>query len=390
METSAETEVAFLKKELAEAFAAKAAAEERADEAEKELATVREQLAMSQCSEAKLKQEIASRSHSSSWLKCPSRSPKKEHQPCTQEICWQIVVNMQGVTALLCSIDDFTIIDASMDACKIWGSGALYGQSILSLLDGSSRASWFAKALAQNRTSSNNPRHKSVNHFAVKDLGCEQFARADAVFDSAVLVITLPEEPEVSRPAALLVIMEPKFMKKKEAKEVTGKRKEASKYRSRGSTVNCTKAEGPSGELVSSAKDMIEVLTDIVIHLTADLQVLPSLHAQDLARQEALFGWVLSGAPFSDVLEPVDYRRLTDLLVLASETGFPFEISAISFMNSFDPDFAIVPRFLIISSFDNPMPVSEIVSVLFFSSVSSLISCGTSGSATTDCPSYPL
>jgi len=157
-------------------------------------------------------------SSATAWLqrlRCPVRH--SESGPCQssgeaahcQDMCWQILNNMRGVTALLCSARDFLILEASKTACVTWGSSALNGQSVLTLVNGPSRAAWLMRAFQVNQgmaesSSATQPR------FVVRDIGCEEFTnKSGHVFDSTVITAHLPAEPSSGKSAAWLVIIEP-------------------------------------------------------------------------------------------------------------------------------------------------------------------------------------
>jgi hypothetical protein len=163
-------EVVALREELVKAASSEAECKAHVEKlshalsaAEKELEALREELLESKISEVSLKRQCEAKDSAAAsvsagnWLQrsCGSRAPKeKKGAPCAQDMCWQILMHMEGVTALLCKAEDFTINEASTEACRIWGSGALYGESVLNLLNGSARAPWLAKALRANSPSS--------------------------------------------------------------------------------------------------------------------------------------------------------------------------------------------------------------------------------------------
>jgi hypothetical protein len=319
----AKGELLDLQKKLDEALRARSVAEARAEEltcrlttVEQDLKTVKEELAECRHSEANLKKKLVSAGGSASstsrgWLNCPSRSSKllpDTQKACTQDMCWQLIVHMEGINALLCS-DDLTIMDASMGACKIWGSGCLYGQSLLRLLSKPSSAEWFEKAL-------NSRSLAERGTFAVKDFGNEVFVAAGQVLEYEVKVATMPGEPSFSKPPALLVIMG----------QPAGKHKnDHSSHSSKGGK----KHEKHKDEHFRSLETrrcvtaVLEALSDTVIQLSSDKKVLDTKHAEDLARQEALFGWILTQQDFASVLEPADSQRLEGKLAQATRTGVP-------------------------------------------------------------------
>merc|ERR1719323_1449222 len=126
-----------------------------------------------------------------------------------QEICWRVLNAMQGVTALLCSVRDLQIFDASKSAHMTWGSSLLHGQSILTLVNGPSRAAWLRKAFQVHQQIAE-MEQKETPGFVVRDLGCEEFTNKQGqVFDSSVITAHLPSEPSRGKAAAWLVIIEP-------------------------------------------------------------------------------------------------------------------------------------------------------------------------------------
>jgi len=126
-----------------------------------------------------------------------------------QEICWRVLNAMQGVTALLCNVNDLQIVDASKSAHMTWGSSLLHGQSILTLVNGPSRAAWLRKAFQVHQQIAE-MEQKETPGFVVRDLGCEEFTNKQGqIFDSSVITAHLPTEPSRGKEAAWLVIIEP-------------------------------------------------------------------------------------------------------------------------------------------------------------------------------------
>jgi len=140
----------------------------------------------------------------------PSIAPEAAACYC-QEIAWRILNAMQGVTALLCNVHDLQIFDASKSAHLTWGSALLHGQSILTLVNGPSRAAWLRRAFQVHQQIAESEQ-KETPGFVVRDLGCEEFTNKQGqVFDSSVITAHLPSEPCRSKGAAWLVIIEPQY-----------------------------------------------------------------------------------------------------------------------------------------------------------------------------------
>jgi len=147
-------------------------------------------------------------------LRCPVREvgsgppPSPGEAAHCQDICWRILNTMQGVTALLCSVRDFVILEASKTACMTWGSSALHGQSVLTLVNGPSRAAWLRRAFQLHQDVAEGS--TTQPGFVVRDIGCEEFTnKSGHVFDSTVITVHLPAEPRCGKTAAWLVIIEP-------------------------------------------------------------------------------------------------------------------------------------------------------------------------------------
>mmetsp|Transcript_90382 Transcript_90382/g.255986 ORF Transcript_90382/g.255986 Transcript_90382/m.255986 type:complete len:171 (+) Transcript_90382:2-514(+) len=109
----------------------------------------------------------------------------------------------------MCSIRDYEILEATRTACLTWGSAALHGRSVLTLVNGPSRAAWLRKAFQMHQSIADT-QSEGVPGFVIRDLGCEEFtSKTGEVFDSSVITAHLPEEPRCRKEAALLVIIEP-------------------------------------------------------------------------------------------------------------------------------------------------------------------------------------
>jgi hypothetical protein len=159
-------------------------------------------------------------------LRCPMRFSDGglgESPRSSQEICWRVLVSLKDIACVLCHISNFKIIEASKTACKLWGSAALQGQSILDLVNGPSRAAWLRKAFETHQRFAEtqveesrapglqgNTTSSAIPGFLVRDLGCEEFvSKGGHIFDASVITAHLPAEPSCGRRAALLVVIEP-------------------------------------------------------------------------------------------------------------------------------------------------------------------------------------
>uniref|UniRef100_A0A6T1M5W8 Uncharacterized protein n=1 Tax=Alexandrium monilatum TaxID=311494 RepID=A0A6T1M5W8_9DINO len=188
---------------------------------EGELAEARQRLEDSQKERSKLEEKVrepVAPPSAPSWisrLRCPTRglpgasSSNIDAAAYCQDVCWRILNMIQGTTALLCSINDYKILQATRTACMTWGSAALHGQSVLTLVNGPSRAAWLRKAFQMHQSIADTA-SEGVPGFVVRDLGCEEFtSKGGQAFDSSVITAHLPAEPACNKEAALLVIIEP-------------------------------------------------------------------------------------------------------------------------------------------------------------------------------------
>lgn len=187
---------------------------------EGELTEVRQRLedAQEKSKQEEKVREPAVQAVAPSWLtrlRCPTRglpgavSTSSDSAAYCQDVCWRILNTMQGITALLCSIRDYKILQATRTACMTWGSAALHGQSVLTLVNGPARAAWLRKAFQMHQSIADT-QNEGVPGFVVRDLGCEEFtSKTGQTFDSSVITAHLPAEPGCNKEAALLVIIEP-------------------------------------------------------------------------------------------------------------------------------------------------------------------------------------
>jgi len=126
-----------------------------------------------------------------------------------QDICWRILNTVQGIIALLCNNGDYKIVEATKAACMTWGSAALQGQSVLTLVNGPSRAAWLRKAFQMHQCIADSS-SEGIPGFVVRDLGCEEFtSKTGQAFDSSVITAHLPSEPRCGKQSMLVVIMQP-------------------------------------------------------------------------------------------------------------------------------------------------------------------------------------
>lgn len=165
-----------------------------------------------------------------SWLRCPQRDRPEDRRAgppdppggsggalaCAgapavecQAVLWQVLSAMRGVTALICSSESLQILDASKKAFSMWGSAALRGSSLFTLVFDQATASWLKMEItAPAAPAFLNPGGSSG--FWLRELGCVEFrSKLGSAFDSQVICARLPEEPRNARPAAMLVIVEP-------------------------------------------------------------------------------------------------------------------------------------------------------------------------------------
>jgi len=192
---------------------------------EAELAEVRQQLeevqaaARAQAELVKAQPPASPALATGSWLavlRCPVRNLPGGQTPSSadgvaycQDVCWRILNSIQGITALICTLRDYKVVEATRTACMTWGSAALFGQSVLTLVNGPSRAAWLRKAFQMHQNIADT-QNEGVPGFVVRDLGCEEFTtKTGQVFDSSVITAHLPAEPRCGKDAALLVIIEP-------------------------------------------------------------------------------------------------------------------------------------------------------------------------------------
>merc|ERR1712032_683484 len=88
------------------------------------------------------------------------------------------------------------------------------GQSVLTLVNGSSRAAWLRKAFQMHQCIADSS-SDGIPGFVVRDLGCEEFtSKTGQAFDSSVITAHLPSEPRNGKQPALLVIIQPQGLTK--------------------------------------------------------------------------------------------------------------------------------------------------------------------------------
>lgn len=119
-----------------------------------------------------------------------------------QNACWRLVTSVSDLIALICSADSLQIQDASKQACKTWGSAALRGADLTSLL--SCRRSEHQKLLRGKI----NGLCALKTKFSVEEYGCMEMCGSAnrQPFDAQVICCHLPAEDEL--PAAVLVVFE--------------------------------------------------------------------------------------------------------------------------------------------------------------------------------------
>lgn len=197
------------------------------DQQESELKDTRRALAASrsalQEAEAKLqaKEELAASAMSVvaasflDMLRCPTRNtttPSRnlagESVP-IQAMVWEVISSMQGVSALMCSHDSLEIMDASKKAFSVWGSAALRGQSLLSLVFDSHTCSWLRAELEGAVSQSlMGPMSVSIPGFWVRVLTyVELRTRLGSALECTLTCFRLPQE--TARPPVIMAIVEP-------------------------------------------------------------------------------------------------------------------------------------------------------------------------------------
>jgi len=120
-----------------------------------------------------------------------------------QAVSWEIVRRMPGVTALLCSLPDLVVQQATPEACKIWGSANLHGELLLRLVTSPTRGAALQKAL------NDNPPVEEVPGFCIKDCRCMELRNNNGQnFDASITAIRLPPEPGLQKAAIGIVIID--------------------------------------------------------------------------------------------------------------------------------------------------------------------------------------
>lgn len=114
--------------------------------------------------------------------------------------------SMNGVVALLCCENATKIQEASKAAFGLWGSKAIRGAVLASLMADESMSSWMENEMS---SSSSFGGSCQLNGFCIRELGFIEFRNKHlTTFDACVLVARLPAEAGI-RPMASLVIIEP-------------------------------------------------------------------------------------------------------------------------------------------------------------------------------------
>jgi len=146
------------------------------------------------------------------WLQCPQRDsvPSGPAIPNNcQMMCWQMLNAFPEVNAMLCNQKDLEIRLASKKAYKVWGSAALHGHSLLSLLHRPEEAAWLKRAIGSHQVLADLEKTVAPG-FLIRDLGCLALrTRANSPFDAVVITAHLPAETKSGRSKVILVIMQP-------------------------------------------------------------------------------------------------------------------------------------------------------------------------------------
>lgn len=150
-------------------------------------------------------------------LKCPVRSfdapgrqsaGRSDAAHC-QTVCWKVLNSVPGVSALLCSTEGLEILEASKKSCMIWGSAALHGQSLLTLVHQPMGAAWLKRAIETHQKLAE-VESGELHGFLMRELGCIEFRdKAGRSFDSTVITAHMPAEPRCAKLKAMLIIFQP-------------------------------------------------------------------------------------------------------------------------------------------------------------------------------------
>jgi len=125
-----------------------------------------------------------------------------------QLMIWQVVNTMSNVTALLCNATSLKVLEASEKAFSLWGSSAIRGATLTSLVYEQATAAWLQSELTAQLPAFG-ARTAGVEGFWLRELGCVEFrSKLGSEFDSSVTCARLPEDGPL-RPALVLVIVEP-------------------------------------------------------------------------------------------------------------------------------------------------------------------------------------
>jgi len=121
-----------------------------------------------------------------------------------QSICWDVLSTVPEVVAVLCSLPDLRIMEATTKACKMWGSSKLHGELLLSLVNSPSRGASLQKCL------NDVPASAAIPGFCIKDLQCmEMRTKFGGGFDASITIVRLPPEPQLNKEPAGIVIIVP-------------------------------------------------------------------------------------------------------------------------------------------------------------------------------------
>lgn len=131
-----------------------------------------------------------------------------------QEICWRIVSSISDTISLLCKPQGLTIQQASKAATAFWTADVLMGRSVLNLLRDVTRAPWLRKAISTNQSlveqALDRDNAGAIPGFAMHQIGSEMFKTQEShTTRFRILCVHLPPDPQRSRSAAVLIILEP-------------------------------------------------------------------------------------------------------------------------------------------------------------------------------------
>jgi len=144
------------------------------------------------------------------WMRGGSTMPRGLAEPTNCHVTvWQTLSAIPDVNALMCNLKDFAICHASKKAYKVWGSAALHGHSLLSLLHRPEEAAWLKRAIGSHQVLADLEKVVAPG-FLVRDLGTLALrGRANNAFDAVVTTAHIPQEVKTGRPKMIVAIINP-------------------------------------------------------------------------------------------------------------------------------------------------------------------------------------